>query len=119
MRQGFDGQKLRPHACLEESKRELRAAVSAGPEVKGEKSALRDAGRCRGVRDPDAWSRMPWGDGGDDAGGRMERARESRNVTPLPGDAVAVVSVPVWRSESQMTKVLKKFCFRTGISKKA
>lgn len=43
---------------------------------------------ARGVRDPDAWSRMPWGDGGDDAGGRMERARESRNVTPLPGDAV-------------------------------
>lgn len=61
MRQGFDGQKLRPHACLEENKRELRAAVSAGPEVKGTKSALRDAGRCRGVLDLDAWSRMPWG----------------------------------------------------------
>lgn len=42
----------------------------------------------RGVRDPDAWSRTPWRNGGDDAGGRMERARESRNVTPLPGDAV-------------------------------
>ena len=25
----------------------------------------------RGVRDPDAWSRMPWGNGGDDAGGRI------------------------------------------------
>lgn len=59
--------------------------------VTAEKSAFRDARQCRGVRDPDAWSGMPW----------------------------AVVSVPVWRSESQMTKVLKKFCFRTGISKKA
>lgn len=63
MRQGFDGQKLRPYACLEENKRELWAAVSAGPEVKGTKSALRDAGRCRGVLDLDAWSRMPWGIG--------------------------------------------------------
>ncbi len=59
--------------------------------VTAEKSAFRDARQCRGVRDPDAWSGMPW----------------------------AVVSVPVWRSESQMPKVLKKFCFRTGISKKA
>ena len=45
----------------------------------------------RGVRDPDAWSGMPW----------------------------AVVSVPVWRFESQMTKVLEKFRFKGGISKMA
>ena len=42
-------------------------------------------------RDPDAWSRMPW----------------------------AVVSVPVWRFESQMAKVLEKFRFKDGISEMA
>lgn len=31
--------------------------------VTAEKSAFRDASCCRGVRDPDAWSRMPWGIG--------------------------------------------------------
>ena len=48
-----------------------------------------DAGPWR--RDPDAWSGMPW----------------------------AVVSVSVWRFESQMAKVLEKFRFVGGISKKA
>lgn len=42
-------------------------------------------------RDPDAWSGMPW----------------------------AVVSVPVWRFESQMAKVLEKFRFKGEISKMA
>lgn len=31
----------------------------------------------------------------------------------------AVVSVPVWRFESQMPKVLEKFCFKGGISEMA
>ena len=48
-----------------------------------------DAGPWR--RDPDAWSGMPW----------------------------AVVSVPVWRFESQMPKVLEKFRFVGRISKMA
>lgn len=47
---------------------------------------------ARGVRDPDTWSRMPWGFSG------------------------VVVSVPVWRFQSQIPKVLEKFCFKGGIS---
>lgn len=52
-----------------------------------------------------------------DAGGDARAcAAGSPHVGAMPG---AAVSVPVWRFQSQMPKVLEKFRFGAGISKMA